>query len=409
MILIQDITMYIFSILLVVLLGVFSRVQPAQAQSVCDGPVVRLTGNTIDKYRIKDVADGTTFERTGWYSDTVGNTSGTAFYVGENIPHPNNLCVNNGVINGHIPLEWDWTTTHDYGGSGDRTVFSGLSSINNVRIHNVEDGVKFRERGDEVEYSNVGKWHSSGLYMTAIRDDAVENDDFIPGTVEDSLFDGIWTFYSEQWQTAGPNSTIGPDEDTNVYVNNVLVRLYTTNNNEVGGGKWFKIQGDTPHHQIHISNSIFAVDKEPRHGWGSLDIPAGTTWSGTNYILWLGTPGTYVGPKPSGVIFMEGQQALDKWNESRNSWLTAHGYAPRPEDDLNPMDDPVVAPGEVVTATAEPLPSASSEPWTDFESDFSIWSSHYTQAVSGFLNGDFNSDGIVDGIDYVTMLIHFTL
>lgn len=337
----------------------------AEVMSPCTGPLVTLTGTTTAKYEKKLVSNGTTFSRVSWYSDAVGNTTGTAFYAGEYDPHPDEVCILGGVVNGHIPLDWNWTVTHDYGGAGDRLVFTKQATVDGTRIHNVEDGVKWRERvvsGTEiVPYLNTAKFMIRNTYMSGIRDDAVENDDFLSGTVEDSLFDGIWTFMSEQLQNPGPNTTLGTDEDQYINVNRVFVRLYTTNGGEIGGGKWFKWQGDTqPQHKLRITDSVFAVDKQPRSGWSSLSIPAGTAWFGTNYILWLGEAGQYGGPKPSGVIFMEGQQARDKWNQVRNAWLSAHGYQPRPADDWNSMDDPVVAPGSpAITPTPTSAPVSS--------------------------------------------------
>ena len=98
-------------------------------------------------------------------------------------------------------------------------------------------------------------------------------------------------------------------------------------------------------HNLVITDSVFATHGPSLRGnWPTLNFPEGTIFAGTNYLLWLGTPGGYEAEVPSGVIFLEGQAAKDKWNQVRNTWLVAHGYDPRPLDDFNPMDDPVVAP-----------------------------------------------------------------
>jgi len=184
-------------------------------------------------------------------------------------------------------------------------------------------------------------------YMTGIRDDSIEDDDFMPGAIEDSLFDGVHTFLSEQNQSGGTPVTIGPNEDRTIYVNRVFVRLYPTNSNgNSEPGRWFKWQPrGTTNHDLVITDSVFATHgPQPGDGWSALNFPDGTTFQGTNYILWLGTPGGYGATVPPDVIFLEGQAAYDKWNQVRNAWLTSHGYDPRPLDDFDPMDDPVVAP-----------------------------------------------------------------
>ena len=298
---------------------------------------------TTVRYTNEVVSDGTLFDRTGWYSDAVGNGTNTAFWVGEEGQPPRDICVFRGVIHGHTPLEWSWEEAHDVGGTGDRMYTARWAFIDGARVHNVEDGWKPREL---PEFGNTGSMYMRNTYMTGIRDDAIENDNFMPGSIEDSLFDGVHTFLSEQNQSGEEPVTIGPGEDPYIRVTRVFVRLYSTNSEGNGNpGRWFKWQprGSVNHHLI-ITDSVFATHGPPASGWSPLNFPDGTTFMGTNYILWLGTPGGYEAAIPSGVIFLEGQVAVDKWNEVRNAWLTEHGYEPRPEDDFDPMDDPVVAP-----------------------------------------------------------------
>ena len=310
----------------------------------CKGPEIILSDVTDLRYTDEAVADGTIFSRTDWYSDAVGNGTNTAFLVGQAEPAPQDVCVFRGVINGHIPLDWSWEAAHDVGGTGDRTYTRRLVLIDGARVHNVEDGWKPREL---PEFSNTGIMQMRNTYMTGIRDDAIENDNFMPGIIEDSLFDGVHTFLSEQNQSGRKPLTLGPEEDRFIRILRVYVRLCPTNSNGNGSpGRWFKWQPrGTVNHNLVIMDSVFATQgPSPEDHWGALNFPAGSTFLGTNYILWLGTPGEYRATVPPGVIFLEGEAALAKWNEVRNTWLTTHGYDPRPFDDFNPMDDPVVAP-----------------------------------------------------------------
>jgi len=311
--------------------------------SSCAGPVIYLSGVTASLYSDDMVADSAIYNRTGWHSDAVGNGTNTAFSIGNGEPPPNDVCVFRGVINGHIPLDWSWEDAHNFGGAGDRTHAGRLSLIDGVRVHNVEDGWKPREL---PEFGNSGIIHMRSAYMTGIRDDAIENDNFMPGLIEDSLFDGVHAFLSEQNQSGGIPLTIGPGEDRYIRVNRVFVRLYPTNSTENGDpGRWFKWQPrGAVNHNLVITDSVFATHGAPESGWSALNFPSGTAFEGTNHILWLGTPGEYGATIPSEVVFLEGQAAFDKWNQVRNTWLITHGYEPKPLDDFNPMDDPVVAP-----------------------------------------------------------------
>jgi hypothetical protein len=328
----------------------------------CRGPVEYLSGVTTSRYYDNTVADGTIFDRTAWYSDAVGNGTGTAFAVGNSTPPPSDVCILRGVINGHIPLDWTWEQAHDFGGSGDKTYTGRLALIDGERVHNVEDGWHPREL---PEFSNTGVIEMRNVYMTGIRDDAVENDNFMPGLIEDSLFDGVLTFLSEQNQSGGTPTTMGANEDQYIRVTRVYARLISTNSNGTGNpGRWFKwLPLGTVNHKLIITDSVFATHgPSPRDGWSALNFPPGTTFQGTNYVLWLGAPGEYRATIPAGVIFLEGQAAIDKWNAVRNTWLINHGYAARPLNDFNPMDDPVVAPTSIPINTPTPTPTKTAVP-----------------------------------------------
>jgi hypothetical protein len=301
------------------------------------------------------VAGGTAFRLYGWYSSAVAEGRANKGFSAST--DGTDLCVVGGVVDGDIPFSWDWRQVHTFGGAGYTTaVNAGIAYLDNVRVDNVEDGWHPRERPYPT---NRGVMHMKRTYMTDIRDDCIEDDHFMPGTIEDSLFDGAFTFLSEQNQDSVTN-TMGSDEDPYIYLKNVYVRL--SQNNAPGSytvGRWFKWQpyGAT-NHDLDITDSVFAVDRPPTNKKGNIQwdpnchFPPRTTFHGTNYILWLGS-GAYGGEKPSGVTFLEGQPAKDKWVQVRNDWLASHcypipstsfGYAPHPRD-IGHRGDPVEPPG----------------------------------------------------------------
>ena len=272
--------------------------------------------------------------------------------VGEQERPPNGIRVIGGVVDGGIPREWGWFLTHAFSGAGFYTVATGLQVIEGARIHNVGDGWHPRETPAFKlrAYPNTGRFLMKGCYMTGIRDDCIENDEFLPGDIEDSLFDGVWTLFSEQNErqsgTMRPDlTTIGPKEDPNIGLTRVLVRVTSTCGNEPKPGRWFKLIGrESPVHRFTITDCVFATDAEPRSGWRVLNFPKDATFRGTNYVLWLGEPGGYRAEVPAGIKFLEGKDAKAKWHEVRNQWLIAHGYEPRGPNDWDPMQAPVAAP-----------------------------------------------------------------
>lgn len=250
-----------------------------------------------------------------------------------------------GVIHGRIPATLTWTETHDgkiMGGSGLRYETNGAVELRYLRIHNVEDGIKIREKNPQG-YTNLGRWLLHDSYFTAIRDDCVDNDRFVPGTIQNCLFDGIYTFLSEQ-QEVRDDASLGPDEDRVIHLDRVYVRSFQTNatdphpNRQVG--LWLKWQGAAPHHHVVIRDSVFAVGPLPAGvKWSNFNFPADlVTWKGHNYLLWLGPIGGYRGAVPAGVHFLEGPAAESHWRDVRNRWLVAHGLPSQGElaADYNP-------------------------------------------------------------------------
>jgi hypothetical protein len=305
--------------------------------------VISLSGIADEKYSFT-VPNNTLLDATNWMSYAIGpepegTTARAVEIYGNNYADGGaNITWRGGVIAGSIPRLWTWRIVHEFGGGGIFMHNDGPIEWQSVRIHNVEDGIKTREA---PEYSNTGSWTLRDCYFTAIRDDAIDNDRFEPGSVQNCLFDGVYVFISEQDENVNGSTPIGPYEDTVIYIDRVYARLYGTNAAE-GPGKWFKLLGNVPHHRLLVTNSVFAIGSEPRLGWTDETIPSEVHWEGdNNFILWLGTPGEYGGPKPEGVTFLEGAAAQNKWISVRNKWLTDHGL---PAQDFPANYDPHAAP-----------------------------------------------------------------
>ena len=313
---------------------------------------VKTDGPVGNKFTSFETADKTTFDLTdAAFVSTFEHPKGNVFMAGNQPEPPKDLRVVGGVADGGIPLEWNWRLVHGFGGAAFYTVARGTQVLDGVRIHNFEDGWHPRETPNfrRRSYPNTSRFVMRNCYVTGIRDDVIENDEFLPGEIDDCLFDGVWTMLSEQNERQNAVRregvpTVGPDEDPFIRLNRALVRITVTNANETGPGRWFKLQpyGSTSH-RLSITDSVFAIDQAPRNGWRLLNFPKDATYQGTNYILWLGT-GPYQAEIPPGVKFLEGQAAKDKWHQVRNGWLVRHGYEPRSPNDWDPMKAPVAAP-----------------------------------------------------------------
>src|SRR5205823_11305239 len=134
-----------------------------------------------------------------------------AIIIGDRTPAPD-VIVTGGVVTTDLP-DMSWAAAHHYGGGGVRLITNGPSTFANLRIHDIEDAIKPRERPG---FSGIGSFVLRSSYFSCIRDDMVENDGFMPGSITDVLVDGAHTGLSEQNQSGGPlDCQTNPDGSVN--------------------------------------------------------------------------------------------------------------------------------------------------------------------------------------------------
>jgi hypothetical protein len=243
------------------------------------------------------------------YPDVTNNV----VRVGRDVPL-SWACIGGGVVVGQQPRDLTWNEMHDdIGGGGYRidTRAGQWVRVDGIRVDNVEDA--FLPRGRD------GRWELHNAYMTYIRDDCIENDETAPGSVHDSLFDGCYTGFSEQWQHECCDATSGEV----FVVDRVLMRLeampgpYNTHDpNEMGHGRWFKWMTPVPH-PVEINDSIFMTEQRPGSDG---PFPFLTTTKNVT-IVWLGAE-EWDWPVPEGTTVTID---ITVWEEARARWLERHG------------------------------------------------------------------------------------
>ena len=192
------------------------------------------------------------------------------------------------------------------------------------------------------------------VWMDEVRDDAIENDSGISGTISNSLFDNVFVGLS----TADANTS---NMSSNVVtIDNVLMRM----KNFLHDGKMthqspFKVTSDSP--SMEIRNSIIAIENVDHIGQGRLE----TAWEKTidasgNYFLNLSDeplPKDYPMP-PEGFTVLQGEEARTFWEAARADWIAEFdGDAPTDDSsDATPPD------------TSEPDPDPETDDGTDADS-----------------------------------------
>jgi hypothetical protein len=356
------------------------------------GPVIRITGNQgYTPFTLLEWEDGTTIDARGahWSSfswgrefrhPTVNDTTRNnypiqlgadwvgAYPVRRDLynddrcppPRPERLTFIGGVIEGTTPLSATWKESKAANGGG--ITFNALNTvIIGMRIHNLHDpfvpleGNNFTIRSCWVSYS---------------RDDAIENDGFAAGLIDDCLFDDTYCFYSAR-NTAGgagrANTPIdgrtgkhngergaqaeapGGGAGSRVRIQNSLIALGnhpgansvtgdTRRDNGRGtamipGFGHFWKQGDTRNPTIDLINNVFYIPKPfPGCNPSRYDVmpkPAGRIEG--NIVIWMGE-GNYPF-NHRGFTVMTGAEGQAYWDRVKADWIARHPHVGRVKGD----------------------------------------------------------------------------
>lgn len=323
---------------------------------------ITLTGDYgYAVYRVGGLSSYSTIDATGasWIQSNSANqmpNANTSYLVGSGQinTHPfiidsagYGLTIRGGTIWGEVPQYSDWQYTYN-NSAGIRIDGAPGVIIDDWRIDKAWDGIRIR--------GNSADFLIDDLHISNVRDDAIENDFALSGTVRDSLFDGVFV-------GMGLVNSTNPDASGNkITFENVMMRsqsfLY---NGEMTHGSFFKTNTDAPATtpDIHLINSIFAIDDvTPIHvarlklAWDNVVESRG------NMFLNLSDtplPSSYPRP-PSGFTILQGQQARDYWARAKEAWLANHDGVN--DLALTPLpalagtgDGPVIAPVPVAGTT----------------------------------------------------------
>ena len=355
--------------------------------------LITLSGNYgYDVFRIGGLEAYSTIDATkaSWIvsnSATQYPDSDTSFLEGSGIinKHPfiidsagYGLTIKGGAVWGEVPQTSDWQFTYNNSAAIRIDGAPGVV-LDDWRIDRAWDA--FRIRGDS------GNFLIDDAYVTNVRDDAIENDFALSGTVRDSLFDGVFV------GMALVNDT-NPDASANtVTFQNVMMRSQTyLYNGEMTHGSFFKTNTNAPETtpDIRIVDSVFAIeDVTPIHlsrlklAWDNVVESHG------NVFLNLSDqplPSDYPLPK-SGFTILQGQVARDYWEKSKAAWLDNHDGTPLSDVTALPP-----LPGATVTVT--PVASVSDPTTTTITAPTTTTT---TTSTVNVINGTNNSETLSGG------------
>lgn len=263
-----------------------------------------LSGLYTDRLTMSSPASDLTIDARGGVSHTSGVR---ALEVGES-RLATGLCVLGWSVFGQQSEQLSWRVMHDDIGGSALRVYGSDYVVDGLRARNVEDG--FDPRGGEnFEVRNV--------WMEYIRDDCIENDERRAGVVRDSLFDGCYTFFSEQ--------EAGDVAGESLIFEHVLVRMVPmpaphgeTDTSILGHGSFFKKFDKGGRHEPVIRDSVFFLEEDCHNG--CKDWPAGTVADNVT-LVWAGD-----GEFPMSVLpGMTLTTDRGVWDAAVADWKQRHG------------------------------------------------------------------------------------
>jgi hypothetical protein len=357
------------TLLMSLLLGCAPEPAPDGTAGLCGGPddtfaCLDQTGPVVvldQSYGYEQLRSrydpGTRIDGRGavWNMQNYGTTPGRQRYP--IMASGEGLCVAGARVEGTNPLDVGWMAAYCIGNHGDgqqcgnaaalsfgRDRNSEHAIIDGVRLHNVWDGIRASgNRGIVADNFTI-----RNVWMSRVRDDAVENDNFYTGLIEDSLFDGVFVFLSTR-------SRDSRGADNVVTVRNSLVRMEpfpmedpvcVRRSDGMCHGSVFK-HGSQRGPQLRLTDNLFVWDGNLKEGriediFMHRDVYDKVVECRNNTVIWEG-PGEFrdrfVEANPGCFTVLDATKdagAMSVWQEARQNWINCHPNVPRRPGDPAP-------------------------------------------------------------------------
>jgi len=218
------------------------------------------------------------------------------------------VCLSGGTFIGTWPPDTSWSKMH---GTAAVIVDAPRATVEDITVHGYGDSIRLEQQAGHFVVRRVN--------LSFSRDDCIENDWLLSGTVTGSLLDGCYNAFSARsYQDV-------PDGDNHVWtIRSSLVRLepmprtYHDEKPIPGTAGFFKWDEHGP--RLVLEDSVFRADQAA--GPVGLGIPKDKLKSCSgNTMVWLGK-GRYPGHLPSCFKLTRDKAVWDKavatWHEAND-------------------------------------------------------------------------------------------
>ena len=282
------------------------------------------------QYKVSGLPANTLIDATNASWIVANQGSPTNLYPFAVVNPGDNLLALGGTINGTVSQTADWESIY---------INSAAVRINSAHSFTIDDWT-ITQPWDGIRVGGTGTFLIEDSYVGNSRDDAVEDDDVIGGTIRDSLFDHVFSGVS-----LGDGDVDG--SDNTVTMDGVLLGMGEyLRKGVMTHGSPFKLDNGTGANDIvpslHFIDCVVAITDVHHNGQGRLQHAWDkTVESHGNYYLNLSDtplPSDYPMP-PAGWTVLQGQAARDYWAQAKTAWHAAHdGTDPIPSPPIPPTD-----------------------------------------------------------------------
>lgn len=223
-----------------------------------------------------------------------------------------NVVIQGGRIVGHVPLDTDWIDTY-INSAAVHARDSDQILFRDWQVTQAWDAIRITGDDDDAQFSIENVW------LSDVRDDAVENDDGLTGVIRDSLFDRVFVGVSLA------DSGTSDQTDRVVTLDNVLIRMGEfIYRGEETHQSIFKVEAEKSPSLI-IENSVFAISNVDHRGQNDLqDAWDSVIGAENNVFLNLSDeplPDDYALP-PDGFVVLQGREARAYWQDARDEFIS---------------------------------------------------------------------------------------
>jgi hypothetical protein len=283
---------------------------PTRREALDRQKVVVEIGTTGEQYRIDAPVADTTYDLRSFTSTAYPSGSSFPLAFGPESPGARTVVIGGTVI-GQQQRSLSWEDVHDpFGGGGLRMI--GIDSLvsYDLRVNNVNDGFMPLPPPDDL---NGARFLIDGCHMTWIRDDAVEDDTEMSGTIRDCLFDGINTGVSIGQSTQNPDAVVRIKHS--VFLFEPMRNDRATDG--IGHQTLFK---QKPGGHVRLSKVVVCYPENPMSPSRLRIFPPGH-YSNVRLVLGSDFVGRYPGPRPAGVTVTRDWSVCER---ARADWLRRH-------------------------------------------------------------------------------------